>query len=90
MTPEQTLSLTLGIAAAVIGLVIAAVFLEFRRPHRLTPEEVAESICAILNEHQCNIECDPRGGIVVFPAAQNWDADNVAVGNRIIPTARRK
>jgi hypothetical protein len=86
MTATQTLALTWGFLIAIVALLGALIWRDFIRPHKQTPEEVAESIAAILNEAQMYVEPCPFGGIRVCRFPTNWDADNVASGNTIIPS----
>lgn len=88
MTATQTLALTIGIGSATLGLIFVALWQDFRRPHIQTPEEVADTIAAILNDANMAFEPGPKGGVRVVRLPPNWDADNEAHGNVIHPSGR--
>lgn len=88
MSPEQTTALTIGIGSATLGLIFVALWQDYRRPHIQTPEEVADTIAAILNDANMAFEPGPSGGVRVVLVPQNWDADNEAHGNVIHPSGR--
>jgi hypothetical protein len=91
MTELQTTALAWSVAIIIIALLFVMAWFEFHRPARLTPEEVAETIAALLNEHQMFMEEDRmHGGIRVFKFPDYWDADNQSNGDRITSMGQRQ
>jgi hypothetical protein len=85
MTQLQTTALVWAFAIAIIFLLFVLAWFEIHRPVKLTPEEVADAIAALLNEHQVFLVSDAvQDCVTVQRFPEYLDADNIASGNRII------